>query len=678
MFRVLSAVGLVLMFAGLGWALLRGGNTSSERPPTTLAAAPTKTSPLRGGPASGHALRPLALVHRAALAAPLQDPAVARLGDGLLLAGGLTAADTSSDQLTLVRPHGARQLGHLPAALHDAGAAALDGSAYLFGGGNGSAQLDTIERIDANGHVSAAGRLPAASSDSAASAIDGAAYIIGGYTGNAWLDSIVAFRPGTAAHVVAHLPTPLRYAAVASAGGRVVIAGGSLPAGTASRTVYLFDPRTRRVRSIARLPHPTTHASAVALGSTVYVLGGRGTTLRTPTDAIEAIDIHSGRVHAAGSLPAAVSDLGAGVIGGHVLTVGGNGLNGTVGSVDEFAPYIHVVRHTRRTRNVYAADRANALTGAARTARPLVYVPNSLSNTVDVIDPSTYKIVEHFAVGRLPQHVVPSWDLKTLYVTNDLGNSLTVVNPQTGKPGRTIPVDDPYNMYFTPDGHFAIVVAERLARLDFRDAHTFKLVRSLPMPCRGVDHMDFSADSSFLLASCEFSSQMVKVNVARQRVVGTINLPHLAAPQDVKLSPDGSAFYVADMINGGVWLIDGAGRKRIGFIATGAGAHGLYPSRDASKLYVTNRSAGTISVIDFATREIVKTWMIPGGSPDMGNVSADGKALWLSGRYSSEVYALSTSDGKLLARIKVGLGPHGLCVWPQPGRYSLGHTGILR
>ena len=118
--------------------------------------------------------------------------------------------------------------------------------------------------------------------------------------------------------------------------------------------------------------------------------------------------------------------------------------------------------------------------------------------------------------------------------------------------------------------------------------------------------------------------------------------------------------------------------KVIGFLRTGSGTHGLYPSRDARFLYVSNRSAGTVSVVSFRTRRVVATWRIPGGSPDMGGVSADGSVLWLSGRYDSEVYAISTHSGKLIERIQVGSGPHGLCVWPQPGRYSLGHTGILR
>ncbi len=114
------------------------------------------------------------------------------------------------------------------------------------------------------------------------------------------------------------------------------------------------------------------------------------------------------------------------------------------------------------------------------------------------------------------------------------------------------------------------------------------------------------------------------------------------------------------------------------FIGTGAGAHGLYASRDARNLYVSNRGAGTISVIRFATKRIVATWKIPGGSPDMGNVSADGRVLWLSGRYDNSVYAINTRTGKLIRRIPVGFEPHGVCVWPQPGRYSLGHTGVMR
>src|SRR5262249_47408656 len=163
------------------------------------------------------------------------------------------------------------------------------------------------------------------------------------------------------------------------------------------------------------------------------------------------------------------------------------------------------------------------------------------------------------------------------------------------------------------------------------------------------------------------------------KLLATLKLPGHSMPQDVRLSPDGSLFYVADMAHNGVFEIDGEAFESIGFIATGKGAHGLSFSRDSKCLYVSNRGEGTVAVIDANTRTLTTKWKIPGGgSPDMGGVSADGKVLWLSGRYHAEVYAFDTSDGHLLARIRVGKGPHGLCVFPQPGRYSLGHTGNLR
>ena len=330
-------------------------------------------------------------------------------------------------------------------------------------------------------------------------------------------------------------------------------------------------------------------------------------------------------------------------------------------------------------RDVYAADRPGQLSPVMRRFRPLVYVPNSEAGTVDEIDPRTYKVVRHFRTGHQPQHVTPSWDLRTLWVDNAGSSTLTPIDPRTGRPGRPVPVDDPYNLYFTPDGRYAIAVAERLRRLDFRDPHTMRPRHSLPVPCQGVDHMDFSADGRYAVASCEFSSELLKVDVEGQRLLGTLPLRAGAMPQDVKLSPDGRVFYVADMASGGVWLVDGDALKVTAFVPTGRGAHGLYASRDSRVLYVSNRDEGSISLLSFATHRVIATWRLPGGgSPDMGGVSADGRVLWLSGRHHRQVYAIDTRSGRLLARIPVGAGPHGLCVYPQPGRYSLGHTGVFR
>jgi DNA-binding beta-propeller fold protein YncE len=330
--------------------------------------------------------------------------------------------------------------------------------------------------------------------------------------------------------------------------------------------------------------------------------------------------------------------------------------------------------------DVYAAGRPGLLSPVVRHDLARVYVPNSKSDTVDVISQRTMKVVDHFATGGLPQHVTPSWDLRTLWVTNDTGNSLTPIDPRTGHHGRKVPVLDPYNLYFTADGRRAIVVAEAHQELDFREPHTMRLRTALHVPeCAGVDHMDFTADGRRALVSCEFAGRLIVIDLQHPRVLRTIALRAGAMPQDVKLSPDGRVFYVADMASNGVWLVDARSMRRIRFMHTGAGAHGLYPSRDSRRLFVSNRGEGTITVISFHTRRRVARWRIPGGgSPDMGGLSADGRVLWLSGRYNAEVYAISVRDGRLLRRIRVGQGPHGLCVWPQPGRYSIGHTGILR
>ena len=628
------------------------------------------------------------------LNAPLQDAAGAASRDRVVLLGGLTGAGASTDAISTVVGRVQRSVGRLTSARHDAAAVTLGGSVYVFGGGNAVGQLGEIVRFDPSrgGRASVVGRLPSASSDVGAADVDGTAYVIGGYDGQAWLDTIVAWRPGHPARIAARLPVPLRYAAVATARGKIVIAGGSTPSGLASRDVLVFDPATHRVRTVGKLPAPTTHAAGATLDGLVFVVGGRGATPGSATDQIVSVDPRSGRVRSAGRLPTALSDVSAVSLSDRIVIAGGRSSTRTVAELT--ALRVAIARSTGTAPNrgssatgksavaaagVYAHDGSRMLSAAVRGMPERIYVPNSLSNTVDVIDPRTFSIVGHFAVGALPQHVTPAYDLKTLYVTNDLGNSLTPINPKTSQPGKAIPVADPYNMYFTPDGRYAIVVAERLHRLDFRNAHTFALHHSLTVPCTGVDHMDFSADGRYLLASCEFSSELIKVDVRSEKVVGSLLLHRgRSKPQDVKLSRDGRVFYVADMIAGGLWEVSGSPLRVLGFLPTGRGAHGLYPSRDARFLYATNRDAGSVSVISFARRRVVATWRIPGGSPDMGGVSIDGKVLWLSGRYSGEVYAISTQTGRLITRIKVGTGPHGLSVWPQPGRYSLGHTGVMR
>ncbi|MCX7249828.1 MAG: YncE family protein [Burkholderiales bacterium] len=366
--------------------------------------------------------------------------------------------------------------------------------------------------------------------------------------------------------------------------------------------------------------------------------------------------------------------------------------------------------------NLYSETKIDQLEPEVKNDLQRVYVPNLRSNDVSVIDPKTLKVVDRFKVGRSPQHIVPSWDLRTLWVANNAergrDGSLTPIDPRTGKPGKAIAVDDPYNLYFSPDGRSAIVVAEAKRRLDFRDPKTLALQYSIEAPnCGGLNHGDFSIDGRYAIFTCEFAGTVVKIDLIGKSLMGYLKLTvpktrfkdsvkspnpleteictvSKGMPQDIRISPNGKLFYVADMATDGVHIIDGESFKEVAFVVTGVAPHGLYPSRDGKVLFVANRGShaihgkkkgpGSVTVIDFASNKPIVHWLVPGGgSPDMGNVSNDGKWLWLSGRFDDVVYRFDTSNGSV-DQIKVGQEPHGLTVWPQPGRYSLGHTGNLR
>ena len=331
--------------------------------------------------------------------------------------------------------------------------------------------------------------------------------------------------------------------------------------------------------------------------------------------------------------------------------------------------------------DVYAADVPGRMQAGVAHAPAYLYVPNAYGAPVTtVIDQRTRKVVRVLHTGSLSQHVTPSYDMSRLYVEASASDRIAQLDPMTARIVKSYPVDRPYNLYFTPDGQRAIVMDEEHQKINFTDPKTFAVRKKLTDPaCTGPNHADFSANGRYFLVSCEFSDVILKVSSTTEKVIGTLHLPSNSKPQDVRLAPDGRSFYVAAMNTSKLLRIGWRHLKVIGSTNMPAMPHGIYPSRNGKYLYVSDRMAGEVSVFSLAQRKLVDTWKTPpGGTPDMGGVSADGNTLWLSGRYTGDVYGWDTRTGKLVADIHVGGNPHGLLVWPQPGRYSLGHTGNLR
>jgi YVTN family beta-propeller protein len=575
-----------------------------------------------------------------------------------------------------------KPVGSLAGPVHDAAAATISGRIYVFGGGEGSG-TDTVQSFDpATGSASIVGRLPVALSDLASAQIGTTTYLIGGYDGNVARSEIYATTDGRTFSTAGRLPRGVRYPAVTTLDGRLVIAGG-LAAGGPIDGVYLFDPASGSTKLIAHLPAPLAHAAAFSLGGKIYVVGGRDAQ-DAALAGVSRIDPSTGRVTPERRLGGPVADAAVVSSPHRALLIGGWGTRALSQVLEATLRPVAATARAQASKasaadpNVYAAIDSRRLPSSVAGDPAYVYVPDGLPGTVEVIDPTTFAIVRTIDLGyrSFPEHVTPSWNMRWLYVDVDGRSELAVIDPRTGKLARIIHgVDHPYNLYFTVDGSKAIDVAEYDDRLDFMDPHTWKLIRSVAMPCNGPDHLDFSADGSYLLIGCEFDGTVVKVDVKRMKVAGTMQVGGL--PVDVKLSPDGKVFFVANQGLGGVSVVNPIAMKVVTFIPTGRGAHGMAVSRDTTKLYVTNRLAGTISVIDFASRRVVGTWNV-GGSPDMVQVSPNGRRLWVSNRYGTTVEAVSTTTGHVIRQVEVGGDPHGLAYFPQPGRFSLGHNGVYR
>jgi hypothetical protein len=275
------------------------------------------------------------------LPAPAQDVAASAVGpDQALLAGGLDARDTSRPNIDSLTNGSVVPRGRLPNGLHDAAAVTLGKYVYLFGGGGtqggNERSSDRILRIDpTSGATSDAGKLPTPTSDLAAAVVGDTAYLVGGFTGSKPLNTIIAWRPGAPPQVVGTLPQPLRYAAVTAAQGKVIIAGGSAQQG-ASDAVQSFDPQTRRLSPLGRLPAPVTHASGATLANLVLIVGGRGDTQTSQTDAITVVNPISGQVtQSPAKLPAALSDIGAVSFPNAVVLVGGRSPKGPAPTVTD-------------------------------------------------------------------------------------------------------------------------------------------------------------------------------------------------------------------------------------------------------------------------------------------------------------------------------------------------------
>lgn len=318
------------------------------------------------------------------------------------------------------------------------------------------------------------------------------------------------------------------------------------------------------------------------------------------------------------------------------------------------APPPHLVCRLAAAALLIAALLAHAAPAAAKT----VIVLNSDDDSLSVIDGGTYKETSRVHIGRAPHHLIVTPDGRTLIIAMSEGNQLLFIDRPSGTVARTIEVSDPYQIGFSPDGKWFVSNSLRLDRIDVYDARTYRL--KFRLPARSMpSHIAFSPDSTTVYVSLQGSDRLIAIQLATGKVLW--NEPVGRQPAGVLMRKSGKIL-VAIMGSDHVAEIDPADGKVLRRIKTGRGAHNFQVSPDGKKLYVTNRVAGTISVLDNGTLAVTGTLQAPGGPDDMV-LSPDGNELWVTGRWHEWVDVINTASGALKACIPVGRSPHGIFLY---------------
>jgi YVTN family beta-propeller protein len=307
---------------------------------------------------------------------------------------------------------------------------------------------------------------------------------------------------------------------------------------------------------------------------------------------------------------------------------------------------------------VFAPVLAAVLVLSHAASATTAIVLNSDDDSVSVIDSGTYKEISRTHIGRGPHHLIQTPDGRTLIIAMSGSNELVLIDRMTGVEKQRVTASDPYQIGFSPDSKWFVAASIRLDHIDIYDGQTFQLVHRLPaatMP----SHIAFSRDSSTVFVTLQGTGSVIAIDLASGKVNWTT--PVGPTPAGIITRADGTLL-VGVMGSDYVSEVDPTNGAVIRKIQTGNGAHNFLASPDGKTLYVSNRVAGTISVLDADTLEVKNTLQAPGGPDDMA-MSPDGQQLWVTGRWHAWVDIIELASGTLKTSVPVGRSPHGIFVY---------------
>jgi YVTN family beta-propeller protein len=304
----------------------------------------------------------------------------------------------------------------------------------------------------------------------------------------------------------------------------------------------------------------------------------------------------------------------------------------------------------------------------AEGARP-IFVLNSQDADVSIIDPVSFTPLRRLPTGKEPHHLYLAPDEKTLIVANAASNSLTFIDPTSGAVRRTVPgIVDPYHLRFSPDMKWFVTAANRLNHVDLyrwqgaEAPEPFKLVKRIEAP-KTPSHLSIDSKSSVVYASLQDSDELLAIDLATQAPRWKVKVGKM--PADLYLTADDRLLLVGLTGDKFVEVYDVSGgaatpARLVKRIETGNGAHAFRAKGDKRHVFVSNRVANTISLIDTQSLAVVEHYPGPGG-PDCMEMLVDGKTLLVSSRWARKLTFIDLPSKKVVRQVDVGRSPHG--VW---------------
>jgi YVTN family beta-propeller protein len=295
----------------------------------------------------------------------------------------------------------------------------------------------------------------------------------------------------------------------------------------------------------------------------------------------------------------------------------------------------------------------------------LAVVLNSGEASVSLIDMPNRKVIKTVPVGKEPHHLMMTPDQKTLLIANAAGNDVVLMNPTTGElTGRIPEIIDPYQIGYSPNNKWFVANGNRLDRVDVYHAQgaDLKLAKSVKLG-KTPSHLAFTADSKLVFITLQDSNELAAIDLDTQTVVWRMTTGKV--PAGVWMTPGDQYLLVGITGEDNVQVIDWKNRKEVKRIFTGKGAHNFRPLGDKKHVFVSNRIASSISMINMQTLEKVGDINgLPAGPDDM-EITPDGKTLWVTLRFSKKVGVIDIPSMKLVSVIPVGRSPHGVFFTPR-------------